>query len=238
MGKRLFDVIIAAGALAAATPLLLIAAIGIPLASPGPILYRSQRVGRDRRRPHSASSTGYEPERRQGPYRGREFTMYKFRTMHVSGQVGCSITASNDSRIFPFGAWLRATKIDELPQLVNVLKGDMAIVGPRPEAPDIVRSHYTREDLTTLQILPGLTSPGSLYYYTHCEAELRDDAVMELYVQRILPLKLALDRVYMRNASVLYDLRVLVRTVALVVGKALGKQRFADPPELAEADCE
>src|SRR5580765_2430484 len=185
IGKRLLDIVVTACALTAAAPLLLVAAVGIRLTSPGPVLYRAQRIGRDRRRPYANLCLGaYQPERRRAGYGGREFTMYKFRTMHVSADPGSSITARNDSRVFPFGAWLRATKIDELPQLINIIRGDMTLVGPRPEAPDIVRNHYTPDDLSTLQTLPGLTSPGSLYYYTHCEAKLPNDAVVELYVQR------------------------------------------------------
>src|SRR5262249_18512482 len=146
------------------------------------------------------------------------------------------ITGKNDPRVFPFGAWLRTTKIDELPQLFNVIKGDMALVGPRPEAPEIVRRHYTVDDLTTLQIAPGITSPGTLYYYTHGEAVLPSDQVVETYVRRLLPTKLALDRVYMRRPSLLYDLRMIARTMTLVIARALGRQRFSDPPELAEVD--
>lgn len=236
-GKRLLDIVVASCALAAATPLLLVAAIGIKLTSAGPILYRARRIARDRRRPQANSSVDcYPQERRQIGYQGREFTMYKFRTMHVSGISGSSITARNDSRVFPFGAWLRATKIDELPQLFNVIKGDMALVGPRPEAPEIVRGHYTPEDLTTLQIPPGLTSPGSLYYYTHYEASLANDSVVEQYVKRLLPVKLALDRVYIRNATVLYDLRMILRTIAMICSRTVGSRWFPDPPELGETD--
>jgi lipopolysaccharide/colanic/teichoic acid biosynthesis glycosyltransferase len=238
MIKRLLDVLVAGFALVLTSPLFLVAAIGIRITSPGPIFYRATRIGRDLRRGHpDIGSVARRPERRrQDGYYGREFTMYKFRTMHVSGNSGSSITARNDSRVFPFGAWLRATKIDELPQLFNVIKGDMALVGPRPEAPEIVRGHYTPEDLTTLQIPPGLTSPGSLYYYTHCEATLANDSVVEQYVKRLLPVKLALDRVYIRHATVLYDLRMILRTITLVVARTLGRRWFPDPPELAETD--
>ena len=173
--------------------------------------------------------------RRLDGYWGREFTMYKIRTMHVSA-TGSSITARNDSRVFSFGAVLRASKIDELPQLFNIIKGDMALVGPRPEAPDIVRSHYSAEDLTTLRVKPGLTSPGSLYYYTHFEGLLAEDAAMELYLRQLLPVKLALDRVYMKRATVLYDFRTILRTMALVALRALGRKSFSAPPELAEAE--
>jgi lipopolysaccharide/colanic/teichoic acid biosynthesis glycosyltransferase len=175
--------------------------------------------------------------RRQDGYRGREFTMYKFRTMRVhTSDAANPITALNDSRVFPFGAFLRATKIDELPQLVNVLKGDMTLVGPRPEAPEIVRSHYTPDDLVTLQVPPGVTSPGTVYYYTHCESMLATDKVVDEYVQRLLPAKLALDRVYIKRPTVLYDIRVILRTIFTIVARALGRRWFPDPPELAKAN--
>lgn len=238
--KRLLDTSIALCALIALSPLLLVSAIGIKLTSPGPILYRARRIARDRRRFPDARSRGHVSERRRrhAGYRGREFTTYKLRTMRVNSTDSATpITAWQDARVFPFGHWLRATKIDELPQLLNVIKGDMALVGPRPEAPEIVREHYKQDDLLTLQVLPGLTSPGSVYYYTHCETMLADDAVVEVYVERLLPLKLALDRVYLRRATPLYDLRIILRTIAIIVGRVFGHRRFPDPPELAEADA-
>jgi lipopolysaccharide/colanic/teichoic acid biosynthesis glycosyltransferase len=162
--------------------------------------------------------------------------MYKFRTMSVSSAGAANpITARNDSRVFAFGAFLRATKIDELPQLINVLKGDMTLVGPRPEAPEIVRSHYTLDDITTLQVRPGVTSPGTVYYYTHCESTLANDSVVDQYVQQLLPAKLALDRVYISRASLLYDIRIILRTIVGIVARVLGSKRFPNPPELTEA---
>jgi len=236
--KRLFDAAMALSALVVLSPLLLIAAIGITLTSPGPLLYRAQRMARDRRRrlTDSPPPAHVSERRRQTGYRGREFTAFKFRTMRVdAGSTRTPITAWRDSRVFPFGELLRATKIDELPQLLNVIKGDMALVGPRPEAPEIVRSHYTTDDLLTLQVLPGLTSPGTLYYYTHCETMLTGDAVVELYVGRLLPLKLALDRVYIKHATLFYDFQVILRTIAVIAARMVGSRRFPDPPELAEA---
>ena len=223
--KRLFDITIAVFLIAISSPLLLVGAIGIKLTSSGPVLYRAKRIGRDRRR-----------QQRAGPYHGREFTMYKLRTMHVdTGKEATPITAWQDPRVFTWGRFLRAVKIDELPQLVNVIKGDMSLVGPRPEAPEIVRTHYRADDFATLLVLPGLTSPGTLYYYTHCETALAANVVMEVYVERVLPVKLALDRVYLVNASFAYDLRILLRTMKVVVGRSLGIRRFADPPELRHA---
>jgi lipopolysaccharide/colanic/teichoic acid biosynthesis glycosyltransferase len=223
--KRAFDALIAGSILALASPLMLIAAIGIKLTSRGPILFHCRRMAFDRRR-----------ERRNEPYRGREFVMYKFRTMCVDATgTSVPITAWRDGRVFAWGRVLRATKIDELPQLLNVVRGDMALVGPRPEAPQIVRDHYSIDDLATLRALPGVTSPGTLYYYTHCEPMLAGSAFMDVYTHRVLPLKLSVDRIYLKRANFLYDCRVLLRTVMVIVGRAAGIRRFPEPPELREA---
>jgi lipopolysaccharide/colanic/teichoic acid biosynthesis glycosyltransferase len=216
MVRRPLDRLFAGLLLLVAAPLLAVAAVGIRLASPGPILYRAPRVG----------------------LRGRLFTMYKLRTMHVDhGQYESAITAHRDPRIFRFGAWLRWSKIDELPQLLNVLRGDMAIVGPRPEVPRIVKEHYTPAQWETLDVAPGLTCPGSLYNYTHGEAMLSPDDPERHYVERLLPLKLALDLVYVRQASWRYDLRLVGRTVWAVAGTVLGRRHFPDPPEMAAAQA-
>ena len=172
--KRVLDVAVASGLLVLLSPLLLIAAVGIKLTSPGPILYKARRIGRDRRRePATAGAGGHAPASD-----GRRDTAASSSRCTNSGRCGWPSSRAPRSprgpiaRVFPFGAFLRATKIDELPQLINVIRGDMALVGPRPEAPEIVRSHYTADDILTLQVAPGVTSPGSLYYYTHCEPML------------------------------------------------------------------
>jgi hypothetical protein len=161
--------------------------------------------------------------------------MYKFRTMRVDSTGAGPITGHNDARVFPAGGWLRATKIDELPQLINVLKGDMTLVGPRPEAPEIVRSHYQPADLETLQVQPGVTSPGTIFYYSHCEKMLATDKVIETYVKQLLPLKLALDRVYIKRPTLLYDIRLILRTILVIAARTVGWRRFPLPPELADA---
>jgi len=235
--KRVLDAGVALGVLIALSPLLLVAAVGIKLTSSGPILYRARRMGRDRRCNESdCQSKLRRPERRRrAGYGGQQFTMYKLRTMRATGSdAAAPITARNDPRVFPFGRLLRATKIDELPQLVNVLKGDMSLVGPRPESPEIVRSYYTQNDLTTLRVSPGVTSPGTVYYYTHYESRLGADTVLDQYVTELLPMKLALDCVYIQRATVLYDIRVLLRTVAGISARILGSKWFPDPPELTE----
>lgn len=236
--KRLLDAAVAAVALTVSSPLLLFAAIGIKLTSRGPIFYRAPRIARDRRQRQTdrRAARRNSERRREDGYWGREFTMYKFRTMRVStGDSASPITARNDPRVFGFGAFLRATKIDELPQLFNVLKGDMTLVGPRPESPEIVRRHYTPADITTLHVPPGVTSPGTVYYYTHCEQGMATDGVVDQYVEELLPAKLALDRVYLKRPTVLYDLRILLRTAVGIGARVVGAKSFPEPPELREA---
>jgi lipopolysaccharide/colanic/teichoic acid biosynthesis glycosyltransferase len=210
----LIDLVLSSIALICLSPLFLLAAAGIRLCSPGPIFYRAKRVG----------------------IGGKIFTMYKFRTMHVNhGPAGSCITAQNDSRVFAFGSWLRRLKIDELPQLVNILRREMAIVGPRPEDPTIVERHYNSDQLETLRILPGLSSPGSIYFYTHGEKTLNGKDPEGEYVERLLPVKLALDLIYVHEVSVLYNLRVILRTIWVVAAIALGKRDFPDPREMSKA---
>jgi lipopolysaccharide/colanic/teichoic acid biosynthesis glycosyltransferase len=211
MLKRLFDIIVSAAGLVLLSPFFLLVAVGIRLASPGPILYRSVRVGRN----------------------GEPFTMHKFRTMHVSrGPADSPITAPNDARVFTLGSLLRRLKIDELPQLYDVLRGKMSLVGPRPEDPRIVRDHYTPADRETLRVLPGLTSPGSIYDYTHGDRILAQGDPDQVYLERLLPVKLALETVYVREATFCYDLAIVLRTIAVLFLIAAGKRHFADPPEM------
>jgi len=214
MGKRLFDVVCAAVGLLVAAPVLAVAAVAIRLADRGPVLYRARRMGRG----------------------GRPFTMYKLRTMLVDhGGPGSRVTAAGDPRVSRVGRFLRASKIDEIPQLVNVLRGEMSIVGPRPEDPDIVLGHYTPTHRETLTVRPGLAGPGSLYHETHCEWCLGGDDPEAVYLEKILPLKLALDLVYVRRRSFRYDLAIIARTLGVVAGKLTGRRDFPDPPELAVA---
>jgi lipopolysaccharide/colanic/teichoic acid biosynthesis glycosyltransferase len=217
MVKRLFDVACAGLALFVSAPLLGLAAIGIKLSDPGPVLFRARRVG----------------------YLGRQFTMYKLRTMrhkrNGDGNGGARITGAGDARISPFGRFLRRTKIDELPQLFNVLRGDMAIVGPRPEDPAIVKRHYSSSDLETLGVRPGLASPGSIYQYVAGDKLLTDQDPEAGYVAKLLKTKLALDRVYIRRASMRRDVAIIGRTLWTIGAIAVGKRRFPPPPEMAAA---
>jgi len=217
MVKRLFDVCCAGAALVLAAPLIGLAAIGIRLTDPGPVFFRARRLG----------------------YLGREFTMFKLRTMrhapNGNGGGGPLITGTDDDRISPIGRLLRRTKIDELPQLFNVLRGDMAIVGPRPEDPTIVREHYSSADLETLGVRPGLASPGSIYQYTSGDHLLAGTDPEARYVDRLLKTKLALDRVYIRRASLRRDFAIIGRTLWTIGAVATGRRKFGPPPEMAAA---
>nr|UXE46031.1 hypothetical protein Hi04_10k_c554_00030 [uncultured bacterium] len=214
MAKRLVDILLAVVGLAVTAPLFAIAGLGVKLSSPGPLLYRARRVGRG----------------------GACFTMYKLRTMHLHQAASASrVTGRHDPRVFWWGRVLRRAKIDELPQLWNVLAGDMSIVGPRPEDPAFVERHYTPLDQETLRLRPGLASPGSLYHYTHGDAVLAGTDPEAAYVERFMPLKLALDVVYVRHASLAQDLRIIGRTIATIAASIGGRRRFRDPPEAAEA---
>jgi lipopolysaccharide/colanic/teichoic acid biosynthesis glycosyltransferase len=213
MAKRLFDILAAAVGLLLLIPVFAAAACFVYCSDPGPVLYRARRCGAG----------------------GRPFTMFKFRTMRVAPQQGSVITAHRDSRVFFAGRVLRALKIDELPQLWNVLLGDMSIVGPRPEDPLIVEQHYGPLGMETLQVPPGLSSPGSLYYYTHGEQHVSADDPVRAYVQSLLPIKLALDLLYVRRHSLAGDLKVILRTAIVIALIAAGRRRFADPADLPAA---
>ena len=213
MAKRLFDVIASVIAVVLLWPVFLIAAVSIRLTSPGPIPYRARRVGR----------------------RGEVFVMHKFRTMHTGSGTGSVITLTDDARVFLAGRILRALKIDELPQLYDVIIGQMSIVGPRPEDPKIVDLYYTELGRETLSVAPGLASPGSIYNYTHGHTCLDDSNAETSYVAKLLPVKLALELTYVHKASFCYDLQIILRTLLTILQIGLGRRKFAEPPEMAEA---
>jgi lipopolysaccharide/colanic/teichoic acid biosynthesis glycosyltransferase len=213
MIKRALDIALAGVALIAVSPLLALLAIIVRLSSKGPILFRARLTGRN----------------------GRCFTMYKLRTMHVGQDSMSIITGARDPRVFRFGAWLRKVKLDELPQLLNILRGDMSIVGPRPEHPRIVALFYTPDDHALLRVRPGLTSPGTLYDYTHGEDIIGSADPERSYVERFLPIRLALDHVYLRRATVRYDAMLVGRTLTLIAASLIGRRSIAFPPEYLEA---
>jgi len=198
--KRPFDLGVALAGLVMTSPLLVVAAVLVRLDSSGPSFYRGVRVGRD----------------------GRPFHIYKLRTMRDGADVqGPAITGAGDPRTTAVGRLLRRTKLDEVPQLLNVVRGEMSLVGPRPEHPEFLK-HYTDEQREVLSVRPGITGPGSLAFIEEEEMLSVGDPVAQ-YVDTILPQKLALDLQYVRTASFSGDLKILARTVRLVLGRAIGR---------------
>ena len=189
MAKRTLDLILSLVGLALLWPLLASLALWIKLDSPGPVLYRGKRAGQQ----------------------GQPIFMYKFRTMVQGAESrGPAVTYRHDPRITKVGKFLRKTKLDELPQLFNVVKGEMSLVGPRPEDPTYV-ALYTEEQRQVLSVKPGITGPTQLEYRD--EASMLDgDSVDEDYVTRIMPEKLKLDLEYVRTHSLIKDLSILWRT--------------------------
>jgi len=204
--KRAFDILFAISFLTVFSPIYLIAFLGIKLSSPGPALYKAKRVGLN----------------------GKVFDCYKFRSMRVdSGKVRLT-TLKNDDRIFPFGKFIRATKIDEMPQVLNILKGEMSVVGPRPEDTVNADKLYSGENACILSVNPGLTSPASLFDYTH--GELYEDEVE--YEREILPKKIELEKYYVKHQSFGYDIMLILKTASLIIQKSLGREKFPLPKEL------
>ena len=159
------------------------------VSSAGPVFHRGERIGR----------------------RGKPFTLYKFRSMRV-GDSGPAITRAGDPRVTAVGRFLRRTKLDELPQLINIAIGDMSLVGPRPEAPRYV-AMYDEEQRRILSVRPGLTSPASLAFRSE-EEQLVGPDWERLYVETIMPAKLRIDLEYIGRRTLASDLRVIARTVA------------------------
>ena len=190
-GKRLIDASLSFVALLVLGPLLAVVGIIIKWTSRGSILYRQDRVGRG----------------------GRIFKIAKFRSMVVGADKnGLGITVSGDARVTRFGAFLRKSKIDEFPQLWNVLKGDMSLVGPRPELPQYV-SGYTPEQRLVLQVRPGITDPASIRY-RHEEAVLATSQNPDdFYRAVILPDKLAINLQYIRDISMYSDIKCVIQTM-------------------------
>lgn len=194
---RIFDTAVAVVGLVLASPLLAIAAVGIKLSSRGPVVYRARRAGLE----------------------GQQFSMFKLRTMHVGVSGAGRITGGGDPRVFRWGAMLRAVKLDEVPQLLNVVRGEMALVGPRPEDASIVIDHYDEFMRESLKVRPGVTGPGALDYANLARELPADPTEAErLYLDSLLARKIALDLVYVRNRSFRYHVELVCRTLLSMMG--------------------
>ena len=189
-GKRCFDAVVSFLGLFFLSPLLLLIAVAVRLTSSGPTLFSQSRTGRLE----------------------KPFRILKFRTMRIAPQhSGPLITAAGDPRITPLGCWLRKTKLDELPQLLNVLAGNMSLVGPRPEVP-LYTSRYSERQKEVFSARPGITGPSIVFDEEALLAGRRDPE--HFYLTSVLPAKLEVQRAYCANIRFSEDLRILFGTLA------------------------
>ena len=196
MIKRTFDVSVAAVGLIALSPLMLILAVLIKCDSQGPVFFKQRRIGKN----------------------FRAFLIYKFRTMKENAELsGPVITIGEDPRITRVGRFLRRAKVDELPQLINVLKGEMSLVGPRPELPRFVEL-FRREYAEILTVRPGITDLASLKYQDEAKLMSQFTNPEEEYVRSILPDKIRLAKEYIDCSSIFFDLSVILRTLPKLLG--------------------
>ncbi len=196
-GKRAFDLVIAGFVFLLSQPLLVAAALAIKCTSPGPVLFRQVRAGKD----------------------AKTFSLLKFRTMiHNRRDPGPGLTQQGDPRIFPVGRFLRKWKLDELPQLLNVVKGDMSLVGPRPDLPEYL-SVLQDEQREIYRIRPGITGSATLKF-RHEEillAQVPPDELQRFYTAHVLPEKVQMDLEYAAQATFYSDVKILLRTLAAIV---------------------
>lgn len=193
--KRLFDFTVSAIALALLSPILFVIAIVVSITSPGPVLYSGKRVG----------------------LHGKLFRMHKFRTMVVDAEkLGGSCTYEGDPRVTRTGSWLRKFKLDELPQLFNVLVGEMSLVGPRPEVQEYVQM-FTPEERTILSVRPGITDWASIWDRDEAKALAGSPDPERTYREVIRPEKIRLQLEYVRRRSFLTDLTILLETLRVLV---------------------
>jgi len=197
MIKRSFDFVFSIIGLLVLSPILLLIALIIKLDSKGPILFIQGRVGKN----------------------NLDFNIFKFRTMHMASQSKGLLTLGNrDSRITKVGYFLRRYKIDEFPQLINILKGDMSFVGPRPELRHYV-NYYTEDDLKIFSVRPGITGLASLKYRNEVELLKAAKDPEDYFIKIIIPDKLKFNKEYIKRQSFLFDLKLIFITIIKVISK-------------------
>ena len=191
--KRAFVILCSFLGLTVLSPVLLVVSALVAVTSPGGVFFRQERIGKD----------------------GKPFRIFKFRSMRKDN-AGLKITTGNDSRITPVGRFLRKSKIDELPQLINVLVGDLSFVGPRPEVADYVKL-YTPYQRQVLLVRPGITGLASIRFRNENDLLTASDDPNRTYVEQIMPRKIDLDLEYIPHASVFYDIKLIFQTFAVVI---------------------
>jgi len=195
--KRVFDVALATAALVLLFPLFAIAAAAVHLDSPGPVFFRQTRVGMG----------------------GRPFRIFKFRSMKVHDSKDAAlVTVDGDDRVTRVGRFLRKTKLDELPQLFNVLRGEMSIIGPRPEVPEYVEKYPQESRAMVLAVRPGLSDFASIKFRDESKLLAARDDPMHYYEKTLLPAKLRYARFYVRRAGIMLDSLLIIWTLLAVLG--------------------
>lgn len=193
--KRLFDIFSSAIVLVLLSPLLILLALAITIDSKGGVFYKQERIGKN----------------------GKAFMLYKFRSMRTGAdRKGLITVGSNDDRTTKVGRFIRKYKLDELPQLINILKNDMSVVGPRPEVEKYVRL-YTAEQRKVLSAKPGLTDLASLAYINENEILGKAAHPEKTYVEQIMPAKLRLNLEYIEKQSFWFDLKIIAKTVLRIL---------------------
>ena len=193
--KRCFDLFFSVLGVLILLPLIIVVSILIKLTSKGAVLFKQVRVTKD----------------------GKLFKIYKFRTMRENSEGNKQITVGNDSRITSIGHILRKTKLDELPQLFNVIKGEMSLVGPRPEVPRYVEL-YTEEQRKILSVPAGITDYASIYFSNESELLGKAEDPEKYYIEKIMPHKIDLNMKYINNMGILTDIKIIMLTILKIAG--------------------
>lgn len=206
--KRLFDFLFSAIALFIVSPIIVFCGLMVLLSSPGPVFFKQERVGRF----------------------GRSFNVLKLRTMAnaMPGANDPQITIGRDSRITPIGHFLRSWKIDELPQLWNVLIGDMSLVGPRPEVLKYVKLYEPSMRDLILSVRPGITDPCSIYLKNESELIAESENPEVFYTDTLLPLKQKMSSEYILNRSIISDMGIICQTILAITGFSKGARGSTD----------
>lgn len=201
--KRLFDLVLSICGILFLLPFFIIISVLIKLDSPGDIIFKQIRVTKD----------------------GKEFKIFKFRTMRPDTEKQGQITIGADNRITSIGNFLRKTKLDELPQLFNIVIGDMSFVGPRPEVPKYVRM-YTEDQKEILNVRAGITDYASIYFSNESEILGEQKNPETFYIEKIMPYKIELNKKYIEESGIITDIKIIFLTILKITGLLKNNNKF------------
>lgn len=203
--KRLFDLVLSICGILFLLPFFIIVSILIKLDSPGDVIFKQTRVTKD----------------------GKKFKIFKFRTMRPDTEKQGQITIGADNRITSIGRFLRKTKLDELPQLFNIVIGDMSFVGPRPEVPKYVEM-YTEGQQEILKVRAGITDYASIYFSNESEILGKQKEPEKFYIEKIMPYKIELNKKYIKEAGLITDIKIIFLTIFKVAGLIKNDNKFEE----------